>query len=242
MTDMPQEPAQKPAQKPIRIGVGTPQGNPTVEPEFRRMLPADIDFYVTRLTSSASDSRQRLIEYIEDLPAFLAAYGPLRLDGFAFACTGSSYLIGPAWEEQIAAQVSAETGYPIVTATAAIKTALQARGVRRLALITPYPDWLTEASIGYWTDAGYDIVGVTRVEIAGEDTSAIYGLAGDSACRALAEADPSVADAVLLTGTGLPTLAAIAGAQSASAVPILSSNLCLAEAILAAFGRTPVLA
>ena len=229
-------------QRQIRIGVGTPQANPTVEPEWRRLLPTDVDFYVTRLTSGAADARQRLIEYIEDLPAFLSAYGSLRLDGFAFACTGSSYMVGAAWENQIATQVGAETGYPIVTATAAIAAALDRRGVKRLALISPYPDWLTEASVGYWTDAGHDVVGVTRVEIGGEDTAAIYGLAGDSARRALAEADLSAADAVLLTGTGLPTLATIACAQPGSAIPILSSNLCLAETVLARFGREPALA
>lgn len=226
-------------QKQIRIGVGTPQANPTVEPEFRRLLPTDVDYYVTRLTSSATDARQRLIEYIEDLPAYLSAYGSLQLDGFGFACTGSSYMVGAAWENQIAVQVGAETGYPIVTATAAISAALDRRRVKRLALVSPYPDWLTEASISYWTDAGYDIAGVTRVEIDGEDTAAIYGLAGNSACRALAEADLSAADAVLLTGTGLPTLATIAQAQPQSAIPILSSNLCLAETILARFGREP---
>ena len=229
-------------QKQIRIGVGTPQANPTVEPEFRRLLPTDIDYYVTRLISGATDARQRLIEYIEDLPAHLSAYESLRLDGFAFACTGSSYMVGAAWENQIAAQVGAETGYPIVTATMAISAALDRRGVKRLALISPYPDWLTEASIGYWTEAGYDIVGVTRVEIGGEDTAAIYGLARDSACRALAEADLSAADAVLLTGTGLPTLATIARAQPQSSIPILSSNLCLAETVLARHGREPALA
>lgn len=227
-------------QKQIRIGLGTPQGNPTVEPEFRRLLPADVDFYVTRLTSASANPRQRLIEYIEDLPSFLSAYGPLQLDGFAFACTGSSYLVGQAWENQIATQVGAETGYPILTATAAIKAALGDRGVRRLALVSPYPDWLTEASVAYWTDAGYDIVRVSRVRIEGEDTAAIYGLGCDTAGRALAEADLTGADAVLLTGTGLPTLAAIAQSRRSCPLPVLSSNLCLAEAILARFGRTPV--
>ncbi len=224
----------------IRIGVGTPQANPTVEPEFRRLLPADVDYYVTRLVSRSADARQRLIEYIEDLPTYLSAYGGSRLDGFAFACTGSSYLVGAAWENQIASQVGSEIGYPIVTATAAITAALGRRGARRLALVSPYPDWLTDASVAYWTDAGFEIVGLTRVEIGGEDTAAIYGLGGDSARRALAEADLSAADAVLLTGTGLPTLAAIAEAQPRSAIPILSSNLCLAETILARFGREPV--
>ena len=47
------------------IGVGTPQANPTVEAEFRQLLPPDVPFVATRLTSTSADTRQRLVDYLQ---------------------------------------------------------------------------------------------------------------------------------------------------------------------------------
>ena len=51
-----------------RFALATPQGNPTVEPEMRRLFPLDIEYYTMRLTSKADDPRQRMADYLEGLP------------------------------------------------------------------------------------------------------------------------------------------------------------------------------
>ncbi|MFQ5635625.1 MAG: hypothetical protein ACE5G3_09905 [Gammaproteobacteria bacterium] len=52
-----------------RLALATPQGNPTVEPEMRRLFPMDVEYYTLRLTSRADDPRQRMIDYLAGLPA-----------------------------------------------------------------------------------------------------------------------------------------------------------------------------
>ena len=92
-------------------GIGTPQANPTVEAEFRILLPESAMMAVTRLTSSASDPIERLHAYIEDLDTFLDGFDTMTLDVFGLACTASSYLVGAKREAEIVKQ---ETFAPIL--------------------------------------------------------------------------------------------------------------------------------
>lgn len=210
-----------------RFGLLTPQANPTAEPEFRRLAPAGTELYVARLTSPSDEPRTRLIDYLEQLPATLAQYDTLQLDAIAFACTGSSYLFGARREAEIIAAAQAACGASIETAAGAILRALEALHAQRIIVVSPYPDWLRDAGIAYWQEAGIDVVGAVTVPTGRTDTRGIYELKGSDAAAAIARLDPHDADAVLISGTGMPTLEVLR-ARRALSPPTISSNLCLA--------------
>jgi maleate isomerase len=50
--------------------------------------------------------------------------------------------------------------------------------------------------------------------------------------------DLSGADALLLSGTGMPTLGAIKQGAKTLSIPVLSSNYCLAWALMDTIGRS----
>lgn len=210
-----------------RFGLLTPQANPTVEPEFRRLAPAGTELYVARLTSRSDDPRTRLVEYLERLPETLAQYDTLRLDAVAFACTGSSYLLGPQREAEILAAARAVVGAPIETAAGAILEALQALGARRVLIVSPYPDWLRDAGVAFWRAAGLDVLGTATVPIGRADTRGIYELQSADAAGLLDGLDTRGADAVLVSGTGMPSLELLRARRSLRP-PVIASNLCLA--------------
>jgi len=212
-----------------RIGLGTPQANPTVEAEFAILLPRACTTLVTRLTSPATEPADRLRAYIERLDEALARYDSLEPDAFGFACTGSSYLVGPEREAELVEGFARAFGYPIVTATGAIRWALDRIGARRVGIVAPYPADLLEAGRAYWRAAGVEVVAIERVVTRTADTRTIYELGFASAIEKVADMADRRVDAVLLSGTGMPSLPLIA---AAGGTPVLSSNLALAGCLV----------
>lgn len=207
------------------IGILTPMANPTVEREMRRLLPSDFNYAVGRLVCAESDSTKRLRAYAERLPDSLAQFGEMPLRAVAFACTASSYLVGREGEDRIAAMLDV----PVLWAARAIAEALEGIRARRIAVVSPYPEPIHRAGLEYWRSAGLEIVTQQRVEIGSTDTRAIYALTNKSAAAAVARATASGAEAVLISGTGMPTLDLIAPDRTP---PVISSNHCLARAML----------
>ena len=81
-----------------------------------------------------------MLAYLTELPQTLERFDVLPLDGFAFACTGSSYLAGAEVENEIVETIARARVYRVITATAAIREELERLGARSIAILAPYPD------------------------------------------------------------------------------------------------------
>jgi maleate isomerase len=215
------------------LGIAPPQSNPVVEPEFSVLLPDRVSMLVTRLTASLDGSRQHFHQYLDNLETSLEAYGAAEIDAFGFALTSTAYLFGDD-EDDALDRASQRFGYPVISAARAIGRALERLQVTRIALFSPYPEWLTEASRTYWTTQGYDIVSWARADTA--DTLNIYRLRTAGLLESMAALDTTNADAILLTGTGMASLPALPALSERIGKPVLSSNLCLAWALLDELG------
>ena len=213
------------------LGVGVPQANTTVEAEFRALAPAGVSVITARLQGSRSDSRKRLLDYFHNLDLALETFDTAPLDAFGFACTGSSYLIGLEKDRTAFADLSKRRGYPVVSATAAILESLTHLKARRIALVSPYPAWLTETGMAFYQSAGIDVVEVAVVAGDTTDTRNVYGIGSAGAVAAAKKLARRDFDALLLSGTGLPTLGAVGELTRLFDKPVLSSNLCLAWAL-----------
>jgi maleate isomerase len=204
-------------------GIGTPQANPTVEAEMAILMPPAVARVTARLTSAEADPANRLRAYLGNIEKFLTQFDRLKPDVFGFACTASSYL---ADDRDIVAAAEQRFGYPIVTATEAIAADLKRIAARRIALVSPYPPAITEAALRFWTKRGLAVTQIVPVATRSADTRSIYALTSRNARAALTRIVDLSVDAILLSGTGMPTLPLLADERTGP--PVLSSNFCLA--------------
>lgn len=222
------------------IGVLTPQANTTVEPEMQILLPPGFAYINARLTSPKGTIEERLVDYYDTLEQSLDQFANAPLQAVAVGCTGASYLVGRERERMLVERWQARAGVPVITTGLAVVDALRAIGARRVGFVSCYPPDLTAASNRYWASHGFEIGEVAGSFNADSDFHPIYSLRAATAAEALATLRDDAHDAVVMLGTGMPTLQPIADAAGDNGPPVLSCMLCLAwRCVQAIEGRVP---
>ena len=211
------------------IGMLTPQANTAVEPECAILLPAGVGLLAGRLVSARPTMEERLTDYFETLDASVAQFGSAPLRALGFACTGSSYLAGRAREAELFGRLSQRLGCTVTSSALAVVDALRALSARQVALVSPYSDSLTAQSVGYWESQGFQVGAVSRVaSAAAGNAHPIYGLGSEAAMQAVAKLRGQAFDAVVMLGTGMPSLRAILEMPRVDGAPVFSCTLALA--------------
>lgn len=210
------------------IGTLTPQANTTVEPEFHYLWPPGYAMINARMMSPKKTIEERLVDYWDNVENELRQFANAPIRAVAFGCTGTSYLVGREAEDAVVDRIAHHHGLPFITSAKAVTDALDALKARRIGLVSPYPAALTEKSVVYWESRGFTIAELSGTINDDSQFHPIYSLSAHSAEEALQKQRGKNLDAIVMLGTGMPTLAPIAHAAGWDGPPVMSCMLCLA--------------
>jgi maleate cis-trans isomerase len=207
-----------------RLGFLVPPGNPTVEPEVIEMAPKSVSVHFSRMvahgptgTLDGQEERNRTqIEHIGESAALLAMVKP---DVIMLAHTATSYALGRRAEAELIRRLQDECRTAVATAFGSVLAALAALGATRVALGTPYSAETTLKGKALLEEHGVQVVSHGRLE----NVTNIYDETPERARQLGHAVDAPGAQAVFLSGLGMPTVSILDILERELGKPVISA-------------------
>jgi maleate isomerase len=207
-----------------RLGFLVPPGNPTTEPEVFRLAPPGTTVHFTRMVAGGAtgshegqEERNRSqIVHMEECAQLLALVKPAVI---VLAHTATSYTLGKAAEAALVERIARATGIPFITAFGSVLAALAHIEVKRVAVGTPYSEEWTRRGKAHLEAHGIEVSSVGRLE----NVSNIYDETPERAYELGRRVDVPAAQAVFLSGVGMPTVEVLERLERDLGKPVISS-------------------
>lgn len=203
-----------------RFGVILPSVNTTTESEFYRCLPEGVTAHFTRM-----EFKETTPEYfermIDDVPAGASMLSHAEVDAIIFACTSGSLYGGLGYDQKIISKIKEHNNVPASTTSTAVIEAFKVLGVKKVAVATPYEDWVNQLEKSFFEGNGVSVLNIKGLGMKGLDVCEVHP---ETLYRFAKAQDREEADAVFMSCMGLRTLEVLPRLELDLGKPILSSN------------------
>jgi maleate isomerase len=225
-----------------RLGFLVPPGNPTVEPEMIAMAPKGVSVHFSRMvahgpTGSLDGQEERnrtMIEHMGETAALLALVKPKVI---MLAHTAISATLGPRAEAELLERLQTLCATRVATAFGSVLAALKMLGATRVALGTPYGEETTLKSKALLQEHGLQVVSYSRLS----NVTNIYDETPERAYQLGCAVDKEDAQAVFLSGLGMPTIPILDRLERDLGKPVISAaSAMMWQALRLAGVRDPV--
>ena len=205
-----------------KVGLIALSTDQTIENDFQNIcnnLPVDI--FINRIHNKNPLTKENLLKMREDLASVTKKILPdEKLNTIAYGCTSGTITIG---EDSVKEKIlSAKPGSYVTTpVTSAIK-AFKLMNVKKIALLTPYPDEINKTIQEYFTKKNIEVLSFASLnlnldsEFANVDPNYILEISS--------KLETKNADALFISCTALPVLDIIDKLEQRIKKPVLSSN------------------
>jgi maleate cis-trans isomerase len=206
----------------LSVGLMVPANNTTMEHELLAWLPEDSSCRRIGIPRGKEMlTPANLPQYLGQATALAKQFAEDEIDLVVYGCTAAGFMAGPGRDAQIAADLAAITGKPVVTTASAMGAVLQEIGARRIALITPYQDTVNERLKTFLAPAGIAIE--TLSSFRAETVDELAAITPEQIAERAREVVGPGLDAIFIACSQLPTRAIIAGLERELGIPVWSS-------------------
>ncbi len=206
-----------------RIGLIVPSTNTINEPEFWRMAPEGIGIFAARAMLLGRATTESYFEMARAVSGAADQLATAEVDIVAYGCTSGSFVCPM---EELVQDMRARTGKPALAAAGAVAAALRALGARRVALATPYVDFVNRRECDFLESYGFEVASLVSLDLGHtqEERRAIGRVPPEAIYRLARQADRPDADAVFISCTNLASLGVVQRLENALGKPVITSN------------------
>jgi maleate isomerase len=201
------------------------------------MAPEGVSLHFHRMVARGTpgsldgqaERNRAMVEHLDESVEMLALVKP---DIIVIAHTAMSYDLGRDEEAALLTRLAQASGTRVTTAFASVAAALERLGVKRLALGAPYSAEVTLRGKAHLDAHGFEVVNHDNLK----GVTNIYDETAERAYRLARSVDRPEAQAVFLSGTGMPTVTVLEMLEQDLQKPVISSNSAMMWLALRACG------
>lgn len=211
-----------------RMGLVVPSTNVVAETDMWSTAPAGVTFHTGRLRITEPDlsSDEAFLRFLDQIRASL---GPTVED--VVSCEPDLLVVGLSSETfwggaegnaEFTADLESASGLKVATGADACKKAIEATGVKRLAILTPYQAVGDEQVLKYFGDIGTEVVRIKGLRA--ENCTAPAKVSHETGRQLIDELDGDDVDAVVQVGTNLSLVRVADRAEKELGKPVIAIN------------------
>lgn len=206
-----------------RIGLIVPSTNTINEPEFWRMAPEGVGIFTARAMLQGRATPESYFEMAKAVSGAADQLATAEVDIVAYGCTSGSFVCPM---EDLIDDMQTRTGRPALAAAGAVVAALRALGARRVALATPYIDFVNQREREFLQEQGFEVVSLEALDLGHtqEERRGIGRVPPEAIDRLARLADRPEADVVFISCTNLASLGVVERLEAELGKPVITSN------------------
>jgi maleate isomerase len=205
-----------------RIGLVALATDHTTETDFARMLQGqDVGVYVNRIEYENPTTHETLLRTGPRLASAATEILPDEtLDVLVYGCTAASVVLG---DDTVSAHMnSAKPGVPCVTPSSAAFDAFRALGTKKVSVLTPYTQDVTDTLVAYFSQNGLDVVNAACFGLS--DDREMARISKESIIEAGVAACAADAEALFISCTAVRSAPCVEELEARLGRPVVTSN------------------
>ncbi|CAM4295515.1 aspartate/glutamate racemase family protein [Bordetella muralis] len=206
-----------------KIGLIVPSTNTINEPEFYRLAPEGVTIHTGRAINAGPATQENYDRMAQGVLEAADLIKTAEVDVVAYGCTSGSIVCSL---DELCDGMSERVGVPAIATAGAAVAALRALGAKRIAVGTPYIDFVNQRERDFLEQYGFDVVSIQGLDLGHtqEERRDIGRVPPQSTFQLARAIDRTDADAIFLSCTNLATLDMIAAIEDELGKPVVTSN------------------